>query len=199
MRLILTGTLMGHKWVAILWLQLTATSRTQAALQTIVSGVSSAWGANFITGFPNTYSLTSVEGIWITPGAGEIIATDNTVRTGTSTTAAVMDASATYVVSWRLNAYYRGGHPRTYLPGVRLDFVTNGSDITAGQLSTLQTSALAFLNAVNALTATGITATLLGTVSFQSGNAWRTPPIFRPYTGVGISSKLGTQRRRIHS
>lgn len=196
-RLILQGLSQTHPWAAIQWLNITAGSPAQADLQSIVGSISSSWNTNFGPQVTAQTSLSSVEAVW-TPTAGtEILATDSTVHTGTLSATVVADASACFVLNWRLNAYYRGGHPRTFLPGVYTAAVTNGSDVVSGYASSLQTSAAAFLTAVNALTHGSISAVQLGTVSFQSGNAWRTPPIFRAFTGVGVGSKIGTQRRRI--
>jgi hypothetical protein len=199
-RLILTGTTLGHRWAAIQWLQLTQTSRTSTDLQSIVSSISAAWGTRFAPDILTTTQLNEVLGVWIVPGPGEIIATDSTVRAGTVTsTTQVQDASACLILQWHISAYYRGGHPRTYLPGLGVSAITNGSDLSSGTQSAFQASALAYMNDINALTHGGITGVTFGTVSFQTAHAWRTPPIFRPFIGVGVNPKLGTQRRRIHS
>jgi len=196
-RLILTGLTQSHPWAAIQWLQLTSSSPAVADLQSIVDGVSAAWNTDLAPQVPAQVSLSEVEAVW-TPTVGtEIIAQNSTVHAGTLSATIVADASAAFVLNWHLNAYYRGGHPRTFLPGVYTASVTNGSDLVPAYQAAVQSGALAYLNAVNALTHGNISATLLGTVSFQSGNAWRTPPIFRAFTGVSVGGKIGTQRRRI--
>jgi len=196
-RLIITGTAQTHPWAAIQWLSVTASSRALADLQSIVDGVSGAWHTNFSPQYPAQVSLSEVQGVWKTPGGGELIAQNSTVHVGSLSATIIDDASAAFVLSWHLNAYYRGGHPRTYLPGPYTAAVSNGSDIVPAYASSLQASALAYLNAVNALTHGSISAVVLGTVSFVHDKEWRVPPIFRPYTGVSVSNKLGTQRRRI--
>lgn len=196
-RLILTGLTQTHPWAAIQWLQLTSAAPAVADLQSIVDSISAAWNTNIVPNVPAAVSLSEVEAVW-TPTVGtEIIAQNSTVRTGSLSGTIIADAGCSYVLNWHLNAYYRGGHPRTFLPGVITAAVTNGSDLVSGYQSAIQAAALAYLNAVNALTHGAISATLLGTVSFQVGNAWRTPPIFRPFTGVSVGGKIGTQRRRI--
>jgi hypothetical protein len=193
------GTIWGHKWAAVQWLQLTATSRAQADLNNILASIGGLWSSELGAVQPPQFVYLGNEGVWITPGPGEIIGTYGTPFTGSNGNSAIESASGCYVINEHVSAYYRGGHPRLYLPGVRQDQVTNGSDIGGSILGSLQTHFLNILNGINALTHGGITAVVLGTVSFQSGNAWRTPPIFRPHVGITVRSKLGTQRRRITS
>lgn len=181
----------------IMWLQLTASAPAVADLQSIVDGVSTQWNTQFVPNVTSSTVLTEVLAVWKTAGGVETIAQNSTVRTGTLSATAVQDSSSCFVLNWHLSAYYRGGHPHSFLPGVYTAAVTNGSDLVSGYQAAIQTAALGFLNGVNALTHGAITATLLGTVSFASGNNWRPTPIFRPYTGVSVGSKIGTQRRRI--
>lgn len=198
-RLVLSGLNLTHRWVNVMWLNLTATSRAQADLQSIVDSVSSAWNTNFAPVLANGGTMTNVLGVWTTPGGGEIVANNSTVRTMSQAGTVIADAAASYVINWHINAYYRGGHPRSYFPGVVSTAVTNGSDVTTTQQGLLAPAASAYLTAVNALTHGGITAVTLGTVSFVHAHAWRTPPIFRPFQSVSVRAKLGTQRRRILS
>ena len=180
-----------------MWLSITSSSPAVADLQSIVSGVNSQWNTQFAPNLTSSTALSEVQAVW-TPTLGtEIIAQDSTVRTGSLSATIVQDASACFILNWHLSAYYRGGHPHTFLPGVYTAAVTNGSDVTSAYQSLFQTQGLAFLNGMNALTHGSISAVTLGTVSFQSGGNWRTPPIFRAYTGCSTGAKIGTQRRRI--
>jgi hypothetical protein len=101
------------------------------------------------------------------------------------------------VINWAISAYYRGGKPRTYMPGVPQSVVTDGRTLSSAYRSALATDAASFITDVNAITHGGITAVQLGTVSFQVGKNWRTPPIFRPYVGASVRQIMGTQRRRL--
>jgi hypothetical protein len=196
-RLVLNGLSQTHPWASILWLQLTASAPAVADLQSIVDSISGLWNTDIAPQVPSGVSLSEVQAVWKTTGGVETVAQNSTVRTGTLSATLVQDASACFVVNWHLSAFYRGGHPHTFMPGVYTAAVSNGSDLNSSYQAALQTAWLAFLNGVNALTHGAITQTLLGTVSFASGKNWRTPPIFRPYTGVSIGNKIGTQRRRI--
>jgi hypothetical protein len=191
------GTNMGEPIVSVQWLSLTASSRAQADLNNVLSSMMAAWKTAVQPWMANVSGYTNTDGIWITPGGGEIVGSNTNTWVGSITSAAVQDRSACWLINWHLNAYYRGGHPRTYLPGITAAEVTNGSAVNATDAASLAGNLLTYLNAVNALSHGGISAVALGTVSFAHANAWRTPPIFRGYTGVSVSSLLATQRRRI--
>lgn len=196
-RLVFHGGTFGKTMISVMWLALTATSRSTTDLNTICTSIMNNWKTAVQPAMHNQSGVDSLEAIWKTPGGGEIIGGSGASFTGSITTGALEDAAACYLFNWRINAYYRGGHPRTYLGGIPTIVVTNGSDVDGATASAIQGRLLTFLNAVNALTAGGITACQLGTVSFAHANAWRTPPIFRGYTGVAVSPKIATQRRRI--
>jgi hypothetical protein len=188
---------MGEPIVSVLWLGLTASSRSQADLNNILASIDAAWKTAAQPWMSNVSGYTNTDGIWITPGGGEIVGSNTNTWVGSITSAPVQDRGACWLVNWHLNAYYRGGHPRTYLPGITAAEVTNGSAVNSTDAASLAANMLTFMTAVNALSHGGISAVTLGTVSFQHANAWRTPPIFRGYTGVSVSTMLATQRRRI--
>lgn len=199
-RVIIKGTVLGHLWAAIQWLQLSASSRSQADLNNVLASFGAAFATRYGPSMGTATTVTNYEGIWLTPGGGEILGTYGTGFTGTNSSGVQLgDAAACYVISEHISAYYRGGHPRLYLPGLVGPEVTNGSDLSGTRITTLAAAALAFINDVNALSHGGITAVTLGTVSFAHANAWRSPPIFRPFVGTSVNPKIGNQRRRIHS
>lgn len=204
-RLAVSGTIFGHKWVNVLWLAVTTSgARTINDLNTVIDGVLAAYAARF-DAFPGG----DVQGItgdasWQTSPTTQLA----TTRTHAfpSSGSSIDDAAACIVISWKIGLRYRGGKPRTYLPGPTAAIVANGSDITTAAQASIIAAAGAFKNDVDALTGGAITAVQLGTVSwFTAGGSetvpptYRTPPIFVPYTGAGVSHKLGSQRRRIHS
>jgi hypothetical protein len=204
-RVAISGTVFTHKWTNVQWLKLTSSgTRTVNDLATILDGVRLAWATRFAPQLGSNLGGTiTVEGVWQT-GALTIL---DVVRTGASTpsgASSVADAAACIVVSWKLGLRYRGGKPRTYLPSVPGSNVTNGSDLTGSALTALAAAAVSYMADINALTSTNVTAVQLGTVSFFSNGGsetqpptYRTPPVFEAFTGSGIRTKLGSQRRRI--
>jgi hypothetical protein len=196
-RLTLSGTLATHKWANVLWLLLTSASPASADLNTLLTAINTAWGTRVRPLLGTDCSLTLMQGVWLHAAGSEIVGTNATVQTGGVGEASVNSAAACFIISNHISSYYRGGHPRTYLPGVRASAVTNGSAISGSVLTSLTTGWNNLRTDINALTAGGITAVQLGTVRFQSGNAWLTPPVFRAFINSTVRSTLGTQRRRI--
>lgn len=195
------GTIFTHRWVNVFYLQLSGSGITVNDLQTIANGIEAAWVADPAHALTGDVTLSSVTVDYV-PSVGnslQFVGSYSAAGSGGGTT--VQDASACHVVDYVISASYRGGHPRSYVPGVDVSTVSAGSNVSSAQQSVVATRYNAFRNAVNALTSTNVTATVMGTVSFQTAGAWRTPPIFRAYTSVkyGNGGKLGSARRRIHS
>jgi len=196
-RVVFLGTQSGFSFALIMWLQLTASARNATDLAAILTTINTAWGAQWKPLQPGTCVLNSIQGIWKTPGGGEIVATNGTTQTGSSGDTVVMNIATAPVVNWHIDQYYRGGKPRSYMPAPRSSHVTDAVHLTAAGLTAYGSAAAAFLTAVNAAASGSISATRLGTVSFARANAWRVPPVFYPYTSASIRSTLGIQRRRL--
>jgi len=116
---------------------------------------------------------------------------------GTKVGTGISDNSACVVLSWASSVYWRGGKPRTYLPGIVNTDVVNGHTIATAADTEYTSAANSFLTLVNALSATGITQTQLGFVSFFSAKVPRNPPIFFPILAGSVHGRLGSQRRRL--
>jgi hypothetical protein len=198
-RVAILGTTLGHLWTNIFYVQLSGSGIVAADLNTLASDIAGFWNTNFGAAVPSTVQITEVDIVYVPSVGNEVTGSWTGSHAGTSPNTQVADAAAAYVINWLISAYYRGGHPRMYLPGVTTNNVTNGSDIGASGAAALATDAIAFKDAINGVTTTNITAVAMGTLSFQTGNSWRTTPLFRPFTGAKGALKLGSQRRRIHS
>jgi hypothetical protein len=196
-RLTFNGTIQGHKWALVVWLQLTAASPSVTDLNALLVLINSAYGTRFKPLLATDCIMNLMQGVWIPSTGTEIVASNGTVQTGSVGEAAVNDASACFVISHHISSYYRGGHPRSYLPGLRASAVTVGSDISGAVQTSMALAWTNFTSDVNAMTTGGITGVILGTVRFQSGDVWLTPPQFKPWLSSTVRTKIGTQRRRI--
>lgn len=198
-RVAISGTIWGHKWVNVFWLNITHSGVvTVSDLQTIANGIDTAWSANVKGVLDNHCVMTSIDVAFFPTSTTEVRYTGSYNEIGTQASQ-LTDAAACTVVDWIISAYYRGGKPRSYVPGVRADQVNNGSDFSAAYLTAAATAFNNYRNAINALTSTNITAVVMGTLSFVQANAYRAAAVFYTYTSVKIRPKLGTQRRRILS
>lgn len=196
-RVALSGTQNTLPFTCILWLKVTTDgTKTSADLKTVVDAFVAAWFLRFKAQQSSAVTYTGVNAVWLT-GVGTELTYINSFSDVCTGSTGVANTSSCIVVDWAINAYYRGGHPRTYLPGVILSSVVNASSLAAGYVSAIAAAAVLVISDTNALTATHILTTGLGTVSFASGNAWRVPPLFRPYTSASVRAVMGTQRRRL--
>jgi hypothetical protein len=181
----------------VFYLQLTHGTVTVGDLQSIADEIDTLWNADIKTVSSADVTMTSVEIVFVTAVGAELTYVGTYSRTGTLAGTTINDASACAVINWKISAYYRGGHPRSYMPGLTTAAVASGSDVTSGTRTSLATAWNNFRNSLNAFTTTNVSAIAMGTLSFASGNAWRVTPVFRPYTSVAVRAKLGSQRRRI--
>jgi len=196
-RLAISGTINTLPWTNVFWLQLTDDgTQTSADLKTVIDAVMASWNTNIRPQHVNTVTTSDAKAVWIT-GVGTAFEYQTSVSYTGAVSSSINDNAACIVVNWAINQYYRGGHPRTYHPGIASSAVTNGSVVAAGTQSTVAGVYSTWMTAVNALTATHITKVELGTVSFARNNAWRSPPVFYAYKSVGVRNYLGNQRRRI--
>jgi len=102
------------------------------------------------------------------------------------------------VVSWTIPAHYRGGHPRTYLPGTPESGLTSvGSNQLASSLRTsLATAWGSFLTAFNAALIGTVTEQLIS-LAYTRGGVALSSPSWYPITGGTIHGRLDSQRRRL--
>jgi hypothetical protein len=205
-RVAMSGTIFNHVWNNIFWVRVTTDgTRTVNDLAALLDAMITSYTTNFLNHMSSSVNGLTAEGVWTTSPTTAL----STVRTATHTGpagATVADAGASVVVSWKIGARYRGGKPRSYIPGPLASDVSNGSDVSSSLRTALAAGAVAFQAAVNAFTGTHITSAELGTVSFFTAGGsettpptYRTPPVFEPYIGSGIRARLGSQRRRIRS
>lgn len=172
-------------------------SVTSADFTSLVTAVGAAYKTAFQAHQNGIVDYVLARGVYFAPGGTELLAEVAMSGAGSSGGTAIDDISASIVISWLSSVYWRGGKPRTYLPGVESGMMASGHRISSGSVSTFTTQAASFLTAVNALTESTISATRMGFISFFSGNALRATPVFYAITGATVHPRLGSQRRRL--
>jgi hypothetical protein len=205
-RVAINGHTFGHKYTNVFWASVvTDGTKTVNDLAALLDLFLSSYDTTFGDSLDLHTTYGTADGVWQT-GASTVLADTRSINLAGDLNDPIDDASACYVISWKIAARYRGGKPRTYLPGPTAGNVTNGSTVTGAALTALNGNAVAFMAAINGFTGTHISACQLGTVSFFTAGGsetlpptYRTPPVFEPYIGSGVRSTIGTQRRRILS
>jgi hypothetical protein len=186
----------GNPWVNVFWLSLTATTHVQADLLSILNTMANSYSTRFSPYISGNYAYTQIKGSWLYAAGNVVEATQTLSATGSVAGQESTDSTCT-LVNWSISDYYRGGHPRSYLPGTPANQITNGRTLASTFASNVAVAANGFLTDVNAATHGGISAVALGTVRFASANAWLSPPVFRAYGGASVNPIIATQRRRL--
>lgn len=115
-----------------------------------------------------------------------------------------LPANVALVVSWSSNAHIRGGHPRTYLAGIVNDRIATGKSWSQQTIADFQAAASNFRQGVNNILLPIGGDVTLGYLqrfprrgSLQVPPIYLDPPIFWPFTGVSVHSRIDSQRRRL--
>jgi hypothetical protein len=185
-------------WASVLWAELTMSGTPSVAdLDGWVTAMIAAYKSAFSAYITSNATYAQGQAQLFLPSAGLVTSLVATSGAGSGAVTNADNLAGSAVVSWNVNAYWRGGKPRTYLPAILGSLMVSNDRLTTTAITNLTASAAAFLTAMNALSSGAITDTTLGTVSFRSANADRVPPVFFPYTGAKVHPKIGTQRRRL--
>jgi hypothetical protein len=185
----------GNQWVNVFWLNLTATTHVVADLKSIIDTLVGYYNTDLQPSMSSDFHQLGAKATWLYASGNAIEYAGSYNNVGGDGNSVSSDAMCS-VIDWTINDYYRGGHPRTYFPGLAATHVNLGRTLVGTYASTLAAGANAFISHVNAETHGGISAVALGTVRFASGNAWLSPPVFRAYQSASVRSIVGTQRRR---
>lgn len=197
-RIAISGTINGKPWANVFWIN-TAGGATapQGDFDTVVSTIGEKYKTEFEVQQSNIITYVQAAGTMFQSANTAIHSVHAMSGSGVVATAPVDDNAAAAVLSWHTNAYWRGGKPRTYIPGLVDASVSGGSTLNGAFITGLQGAAGFFLTDVNGSAHGAITSVSLGLMSFFTGKNPRPAPVFFPFTGVSVHSRMGTQRRRL--
>lgn len=197
-RVAIQGTNNGTNWANVFWCNLAGgATAIQADLDAWLVSFAAAYKTNIGAIPANTVTFVQAKATLFQSGGTVLQSVATMTGTATGSGAGVTDNAAAAVISWVTSVYWRGGKPRTYVPGLPVALTTNNHTITSAGASGIKSNAQNFRTAVNALSHGGITSTTLGFVSFRSGNADRVPPVFFSIVDANAHTRYGSQRRRL--
>jgi hypothetical protein len=131
-------------------------------------------------------------------GSGETIFRGSaTFALSGSHTGSGSPANAAACITWLITIGYRGGHPRSYVPGIAAVDTLTVATFTGTFASSLAAGAATFRTSTNGYSTSPFSSVTLGTLSFVRNKLWRTPPVFVPYSGAIVDARIDTQRRRL--
>lgn len=193
-----TGIAGQTSFAHILHIRFAGTSPTAADLDSLAASAGQAW----MVGGPGSVMSTAM-------GVKQCTVTDLTtpssargvanITGGGSNSGALQPGQVAIVVSWSISRRYRGGHPRTYMPGVTATMLQDNRTVLPAFEPTLQTAATSFINAVLAATWGGFASGSLDlvNVSYHSGHALRPTPVVDHINAAVIHSRIDSMRRRL--
>lgn len=199
MRVVVAGTQGGIATINTFWAKLTTSGTvTQADLDTWTDNFGAKYVADLLPKTNSRFILSTISSTYFVDGTAINVLQSTRTLSGTGVGTTVLEAGLAIVISWLTSGYWRGGKPRTYLPGATGNISASAqSQWSSATLTALQTSAGTFRTDINAITGgTTITGTALGFVSFFSAGAARPTPLFFAYTGQKIHPRVAHQRRR---
>jgi hypothetical protein len=98
---------------------------SSAQLGDLLGHVSTFWQNTLAASTHNGYNLATLTATDLNSDTGAVAVT-NPVANGTSASNFPLDASVCWLINHKIGRRYRGGHPRTYLPGPRIEDLQNG-------------------------------------------------------------------------
>lgn len=107
----------------------------------------------------------------------------------------VLPASDAAVISWLGGWNYRGGKPRTYLPGLTQDRLASTQSLDLGFTASLAARAIDTLSEWAAIPSAHPAFPVV-TPGVLLGNTVASPGTFAPFTGCVVRPQIGEQRRR---
>jgi hypothetical protein len=194
-RFAVSGTNQGQKWVNIFHSRYTNVPADTPTMNAICQAVHTAYLNAFTTLWSPNCVLITVDGQDLSSRQGAV-GTFSLTHPGTGAAVQEMAVQVALCLSWSITDRYRGGHPRTYLPGI------NGADVTGGRLLTTAghtaylNAAAAFLTNMNAIAA-GASSWQMCCVRYFSQHMLLANPLVRVIGGQSVHGRIDTQRRRL--
>src|SRR5262252_3870274 len=168
---------------------------TVADLTTFATNIATAWGTNLKQDVANSYSLTQVQTQDISSTAGNV----GVWQGSTSGTAGINEMPANCAVNIRsiIAEHYRGGHPVFHHPAASSTQLSSPRLWTGTFTTGVRTHFTAFLAAVEAGSAGGITTITHVALRGYVPGAASSAVVKWPPVNYLVNTKVGSMRRRL--
>ena len=200
---VVSGTTGGNPFNNIFHWQYTAPGPpTAGAVSLLCQNIHNAYNTNLTTWFPSWVNVLQTTGTDLTSTSGAVGSYAHTQSGGGAT--GTGSSASCVLVKHLISRRYRGGHPRTYLPGLTSSDQADSLNWDAAHVADIQTGFNGFLSAVETSPPSGITSLNFVNVSYygHGGSTTKPPtplptPIVDVITGNVVEARLATQRRRL--
>jgi hypothetical protein len=190
------GTYNGIPWANIVHLKTAAATITQPRMQTLAANMFTDYATDLMPNLSSHVTLKSVTVTDISTSTGL-----GAVATGTQAGGQGgndMGANCAWVLSWSIPTRYRGGRPRTYLPGIPQSAIQDSRSLSATAVTAMQSSLNTWLAAILLDTSLGVAGSVALACTHYRGNPAHGPyPTLEQITSGVCRTIFGTQRRRI--
>jgi hypothetical protein len=193
------GLQSGVPWANTFWVRNGgALSPSSSDFAGIVDAVRGFWVQHFIEHIGTGATVEGCDGLYYGAQGIEIGFNAQHVDTG-SMAGSVLPSQVSAGISWSVQAAYKGGHPRTYLPPPSQTALLSTRLFNPSFATALTSAANGFHASLNFLRAGNMSDLHLGTVSFVLRKQWRSPPVFRDFVpgNARVDQRVDTQRRRL--
>jgi len=178
-------------------------AHTQENLDFLTNSLHQQYGAHFCVILSQELTLLETNTV--------LFMADGSVKEGSTTSPFTgqdsgvrLPANCALVISWRTSQYYRGGHPRTYLPGIVQDRLEDARHWSAQTIADFGAAAYNFRAGVNNIQIPNGSPVTLGHLqvfanggSTQNPKVYLDPPRFHVWTSQAVHPRVDSQRRRL--
>jgi hypothetical protein len=188
----------GSAWANVFWTTTIVGTPTTTQMNTVAQDLLALWVTNFQSRLADDVTITLGKATYY-GASGYVITGEHAISSvGTYGSNSQVPDQAAAVLSWLVSTTWRGGKPRTYLPAVPNHAVlVDMAHLSSTVVSGLEGDGAAFLAAINGYNTSPFTTMVLGCLRFFSAGAPLGTPIFLPFTGCTVHSRVATIRRRL--
>lgn len=199
-RLVYSGHYGGAPWVNVMWLYLTGSGViTIPNLNALADYCALQYKNYLLVNQSVTSELQSTSVFLYGDGDDVLEGISSNIYIGTETGGVDLPSNVALCISWKIAPSYRGGHPRTYVSGIRSNQVASVVSFEAVHLASWRSRAAQFHTNIEGFTGggAGISTVEHGIVSFVRNKEWRTPPVFYRIVSSDVDGRIDSQRRRL--
>lgn len=185
--------------INVMNLHYTGTVPTVADLTTLATNLAAAWVTNLQATLLTTVTRKYIEVTDLSSRTGATF-TNSVSAAGTKTLLNPLPANVAAVISWRVNYRYRGGHPRTYHPGLIGTDVASPITLSGAFVNSLTNAYRAWLTAVNAMTLGGAPLRLAMLSYYSSTNGiphYKPNPELFDISDCVVHNRIDSMRTRL--
>lgn len=150
------GTIAGNPWACVWHFQFAGSTADWSGtdVQTLADDVFNGWESELKPLMCNNVTCDAVTTVDLGTETPAVGSSTGTAWVGTISQPS-LTAAACVLISMRIAARYKGGHPRTYLPGVHAVASTDGETITPGYQGLYATHTADLISTINSNPAYG--------------------------------------------